>query len=42
MITGTDVKAVNPSVRHSECEFFVELNQDILDGLEMDMNKAQG
>ena len=28
MITGTDVKAVNPSVRHSECEFFVELNQE--------------
>lgn len=32
------LNAVNPSVRHAQCEFFVELNQDILGDLENQMS----
>jgi hypothetical protein len=34
------LNAVNPSVRHAQCEFFVELNQDILTDLENQMSEA--
>lgn len=33
------LNAVNPSVRHAQCEFFVELNQDILTELENDLSE---
>ena len=34
------LNAVNPSVRHAQCEFFVELNQDLLTDLENQMSEA--
>ena len=33
------LNAVNPSVRHAQCEFFIELNQDILTDLENQMSE---
>ncbi|MBU6197385.1 MAG: hypothetical protein KGO93_07475 [Cyanobacteria bacterium REEB446] len=37
-----ELNSVNPSVMHAQCEFYVELNQDILSDLEMQMNDALG
>jgi hypothetical protein len=34
------LNAVNPSVRHAQCEFYVELNQDVLTDLETQMSEA--
>jgi len=34
------LNSVNPSVRHAQCEFFVELNQDIMTDLENQMSEA--
>ena len=34
------LNSVNPSVKHAECEFFVELNQFILGDLETQMSEA--
>ncbi|MFM7458450.1 MAG: hypothetical protein ACKO3R_07315 [bacterium] len=33
------LNAVNPAVRHGQCEFFVELNQDALTDLENQMSE---
>lgn len=40
MALKMEFKPVNPAVKHSECEFYVELNQFILADLEMQMNDA--
>ena len=34
------LNSVNPSVRHSQCEFFVELNQDIATDIENQISEA--
>ena len=34
------LNSVNQSVRHSQCQFFIELNQDVLTDLENQMSEA--
>jgi hypothetical protein len=34
------LNAVNPAVRHAQCEYYVELNQDLVADLETQMSDA--